>query len=337
MMKKYLLCIGVLSTILCLTACNSGTSVSEKPSESKVTESSEEVVDETVYFDDARHWKLKEDGTKYEVSVHKWDDGTIEKEATDDEDGLIVYVCSDCDAEKEEVIPKLKQEETTETTTTAPNVNNTTTTTTNHTHNITDVAFDSDDVFHWKTCSCGEKIEKTKHTWVSKVIEDATETKTGVKRHTCAVCGKTQDETIPKKTHTCSANGTEYEHSNSYHWQVCKCGNKINQEKHKWNSGVVNMTPTETTKTITCTTCGFTKTETVETVAPETPSDDTETETPSEPVTPNEPVVPNVPNDDDDNTTNDDGNNNGGNNDDGTDDDDNDNSDDNDTTSEETT
>lgn len=290
-MKKYLLCIGVLSTMLCLTACNTGTSVNEKTSESKVSDAPEEVVDETVYFDDVRHWKLKADGTKYEVSVHKWDDGTTEKEATDDEDGLIVYVCSDCDAEKEEVIPKLKQEQTTETTTTAPTVNNTTTTTTTtHTHNITDVAFESDDVFHWKTCSCGEKIDKTKHTWISNIIEDATESKTGIKRHTCAVCGKTQDETIPKKTHTCSANETEYEHSNSYHWQVCKCGNKINQEKHKWNSGVVNITPTETTETFTCTTCGCTKTETKE------------TEVPSDSVTPNEPVVPSEPNKENDTT-----------------------------------
>ena len=62
------------------------------------------------------------------------------------------------------------------------------------------------------------------------------------------------------------AYGTEWKTNTDSHWKECECGDKAQEAEHTWDAGVVTKQPTSTVageKTITCTVCKQTKTETV--------------------------------------------------------------------------
>ena len=59
-------------------------------------------------YDEVSHWISCEKCEKSkDVGAHEWDAGTVKKEATESEDGCIVYTCLVCYASKEEKIPAL--------------------------------------------------------------------------------------------------------------------------------------------------------------------------------------------------------------------------------------
>ena len=56
--------------------------------------------------DDYYHYHECECHAKKDVELHRWNNGTVTKEATETEDGNITYTCTVCGATKDEVIPK---------------------------------------------------------------------------------------------------------------------------------------------------------------------------------------------------------------------------------------
>ena len=70
-----------------------------------------------------------------------------------------------------------------------------------HTH-VTSSTWSYNATHHWHTCTdstCAEVFDKSAHAWKDGVVTtEPTETTTGVKTFTCAVCGATRTETLLK-------------------------------------------------------------------------------------------------------------------------------------------
>lgn len=121
------------------------------------------------------------------------------------------------------------------------------------------------------------------HTWDNgTVTTEPTETTSGVRTFTCAVCSQTKTETIPATgahtfvfTKTVAPSCTEAGYD-LYTCRDCSATEKRNPKPalgHKWDSGTVTAEPTETdpgTMTYTCTVCGQTKTEVIPATGPHT-------------------------------------------------------------------
>lgn len=112
------------------------------------------------------------------------------------------------------------------------------------------------------------------HTWDNgTVTTEPTETTTGVRTFTCAVCGATKTEIIPATgTHTFVFTKTVAPSCTEAGYDLYTCSGCGATEKrnvkpalgHKWDSGTVTAEPTEKdpgTMTYTCTVCGQTRTE----------------------------------------------------------------------------
>lgn len=216
------------------------------------------------------------------ASDHSWDEGTITKEATCTEPGVMTFTCTKCDETRTEVIAALG-------------------------HNLkkTDAkdatCTEDGNSAYWKCERCSkyffdadgnDEIEKNSwivkakgHTWNNGIVtKEPTDSEDGEMTYTCTVCGETKTETILAIGHelkkveanaaTCTKEG------NSAYW-VCKsCGKYYSDAEgkyeikenewiipaagHSWNDGEVTKEATCTepgVKTFTCTVCGETKTE----------------------------------------------------------------------------
>ena len=117
--------------------------------------------------------------------------------------------------------------------------------------------FDADQ--HKKICECGDIIYRA-HTWDTGVETIApTHLSTGLKIYTCLGCWETKTEVLPKiSTHV-------YDQYQPYdadqHQNVCECGDVV-YLPHNWNSGSVEIAPTQESDgkmLYTCTECGETK------------------------------------------------------------------------------
>ncbi|MBR5427180.1 MAG: Ig-like domain-containing protein [Clostridia bacterium] len=180
------------------------------------------------------------DPTHTETEEHRWDDGEIAAAATCETDGIKVYTCGVCGAQKTEILPATGHE------------------------------FGAwtklDATYHQRVCANDAgHTEKEAHAWdAGKITKDPTCTTAGVKTYTCAVCKATKTESIPKTGH---AYGAWTKLDATYHQRVC-ANNAAHIEKaeHSWNAGKITKDPTCTTagvKTYTCTVCKATKTETI--------------------------------------------------------------------------
>ena len=105
--------------------------------------------------------------------------------------------------------------------------------------------FKTDADYHWKECSCGDKIEVTSHTF-------STDFKTDAENHwkECACGAKTENGAHSGGTATCTAkavcttcntaygeiashtHGTEFKNDATNHWNECVCGDKANVAPH---------------------------------------------------------------------------------------------------------
>ena len=128
-----------------------------------------------------------------------------------------------------------------------------------------------DNAQHWHECATkghDDKLDVAAHTWNDGVVTtDPTETTDGVKTFTCTVCGATKTAPVEKLEHK-HTYATEWSKDETNHWHAATCGHDVKKDEasHTWNDGVVTTNPTETTdgvKTLTCTVCGETKTESV--------------------------------------------------------------------------
>lgn len=194
---------------------------------------------------------------------HEWNDGIITTEPTCTDAGVKTFTCGHCGDTKTEPVTALGHDYG-EWTVTKPAT-------------CTEVGEKT------RTCSrCGdvetETIAMIPHTWDSGVITtEPTCTAEGVKTFTCNVCGKTRTESVEKAPHTpvtdaaveatCENTGlTEGSHC-SVCGDVLTAQEIVPAKGHTWNEGVVTKDPTCTETgimTYTCTSCGKTKTDSID-------------------------------------------------------------------------
>ncbi len=112
---------------------------------------------------------------------HEWDAGEEISPATEEAEGLMQFVCTVCEATKEESIPPL-----------------------GHNHTFADT-WTSDATHHWHAATCtheGEIADKAERDWNEGVQTlDPTCSKVGAMTFTCKVCNATKNEDIDKIAH----------------------------------------------------------------------------------------------------------------------------------------
>ena len=194
------------------------------------------------------HWHAATCGHDVESNkaAHTWQ---IEYElpASAENEGVTVYSCTVCGANKIERQQQLAH----------------------HDHTYAD-AWTKDANYHWHASTCGHDVvsEKNPHAWDSgEITTPATDTTEGVKTYTCEVCGATKTENIGTLSHVHTF-AEEWTKDESSHWHAATCGHEVEKDKalHSWNSGEITTPATETTdgvKTYTCSVCGATKTESI--------------------------------------------------------------------------
>lgn len=122
-----------------------------------------------------------------------------------------------------------------------------------------------DGTTHKQTCSVCQKEVTSNHTWNKGAVTKQPSCKEeGVKTFECTACDATKTESVAKTDkHTL---GTATKIDDSKHKQTCSVCQKEVTSNHTWDKGKVTVKPTckdEGEKTITCSGCGATKTETV--------------------------------------------------------------------------
>ena len=197
--------------------------------------------------DETYHWHASTCGhDDKDKAEHLYDDGFIEKEATETEEGVIIYTCVYCGYDYEDVLP-----------------------TTVHKH-VYSEEWTYDENAHWHAATCGHNLKKNKedHTYgEGKVTKDPTEYEEGVTSYYCDTCDYVKEEPIEKLPHTHKF-AEEWSKDADYHWYASLCGHDetITKIPHTWDDGVVTKDPTEEAegvRTFTCTDCGQTKTQTI--------------------------------------------------------------------------
>ncbi len=111
-----------------------------------------------------------------ETADHTWDEGDVIIEPSEDEEGLKVYTCTECNAVKTVLLEKLP-----------------------HTHEWSDWAeYGSDQ--HQRICLKNDThTETADHTWDEGIVtKEATEEEEGIRTFTCTICGAVRTESIDK-------------------------------------------------------------------------------------------------------------------------------------------
>ena len=186
-------------------------------------------------------WQSKAVNTyKYPTlrNCHSWDKGTIIKQATCAEEGVLLYTCTFCEVTKTEPIAK----------------------TSDHEYGSWAKINDST---HKRTCSVCKKEETASHTWDSgRVTKQPTCAEEGVRTYTCSVCKGTKTEPIAKTSN--HKYGSWIHVNEDTHKRTCSVCTKEETASHTWDSGRVTKSPTcaeEGVRTYTCSVCKGTKTE----------------------------------------------------------------------------
>jgi hypothetical protein len=200
---------------------------------------------ETWQKDDDNHWKLcvKNDGTILEQASHTYGEWETVKAATEDATGTQKHTCTVCGYEQTGTIAKLT-----------------------HTHTAAET-WQKDDNNHWKLCvkNDGTILEQASHTYGDwEIVTQATEDATGIRKHTCKVCGYEQTDTIDKLTHVHTA-GTTWSKDADYHWKTCtkNDGEVLGKVSHSFGDWETVTEATEDTvgsQKRTCTVCGYEQT-----------------------------------------------------------------------------
>lgn len=117
---------------------------------------------------------------------------------------------------------------------------------------------------HNKMCACGD-IEPTfyPHENIIKILEEPTESKSGLGCRHCTVCGRHGALVIiPAIDHTHNYSDT-WCYDKTEHWYECSCGSSKDRAMHDISPWIITKVPTLTTagsKERTCTVCPYTET-----------------------------------------------------------------------------
>ena len=197
--------------------------------------------------DEINHWHASTCGHEdKDKAPHIFDDGYVEKPATESEEGIMIYTCIECGYYYDEVIG-----------------------TTGHTHEYSD-EWTSDENYHWHAATCGHNLKKNngQHEFgKGEITKQPTEDEEGITSYFCKTCGYEKQESIDKLPHN-HRFAEEWSKNENYHWYASLCGHDdtIVNYLHKWDDGKVTTAPTETAdgvNTFTCTDCGQTKTQAI--------------------------------------------------------------------------
>ena len=197
---------------------------------------------DTYSGDDVYHWFECDCGEKDGYEQHAWNNGSVTKQPTVEEEGERTFTCTVCRATKVAKIDKLSPD---------------------HTHEYSIVNYD--DTHHWNECECGEKGAKALHSFdEGKITTHPTTESEGERTFECTGCEYKKTEKVnkldPDHTHSFNTNNND-EHS---HWVECVCGERDNIVKHSFSDGVVTTPAGELSsgiKTYNCTVCGRMETE----------------------------------------------------------------------------
>lgn len=126
----------------------------------------------------------------------------------------------------------------------------------------------TDSEYHWH-----DQSDFAPHEWKEEIVTQETEENEGKIKCVCSICGFEKTKIIPAlvHTHTFEEAWTSDEYS---HWHNPTCGHEDvvgNEENHNWQEDIIEVV-TDTTpgeKKLTCTVCGFTKTEVIPDNAPD--------------------------------------------------------------------
>lgn len=200
-------------------------------------------------YDGIYHWRAAtctHTTVVKDKAEHAWGNGTVITEATEDEQGLMSFICSVCGQTKQVVIPKAE-----------------------HVHKFAAV-WSKDANFHWHTATCAHSNEvgdKAAHIWDNGVVtEQPTEQTEGTKLYSCIVCGQEKQVTMDKLPHTHKFDMQSWTSDETYHWHAATCEHTTltsDKNSHDWDEGVVTVEATELIegqKEQTCLVCGKTRT-----------------------------------------------------------------------------
>ena len=184
------------------------------------------------------HWHAcANDSTeRIDNALHSWDSGFVEKHATCQAAGTIVYTCTVCGKAIQREIPRTDHKKSAE--------------------------WESDEYMHWHTCqTCGERFDTASHTLEELTYAkiDPTCTEPGVTVYQCTGCKAIIRTPIPALGHEWSSKW--YSNKDS-HWHKCVhegCTEKHDFGAHHFDSGVVYRAATCTSNGLveyTCADCG---------------------------------------------------------------------------------
>ena len=173
------------------------------------------------------------------TDTHKWNDGEVTTEPTEDAEGVKTYTCTVCSHSKTESVDKLP-----------------------HDHIWSDWS-QNDENTHIQYCHCNEVQTEEHHFDDGVVINWATHLAPGEIWFTCADCGYIRSVEQPiLEEHEW---GKWNYNNNGTHTRSCIC-NETETKDCTWDAGVVTKQPThyeEGIKTYTCSVCSGIKTEAI--------------------------------------------------------------------------
>ena len=186
--------------------------------------------------DATNHWHECSCGEKTEQSSHTYGEWIVVIEPTESSVGSKKQVCSVCGYENIVEVPTL-----------------------GHIHDYsTDWSKDAKN--HWHECSCGEKSNKSTHTygeWI--VVIEPTESSVGSKKQVCSVCGYENIVEVPTLGHIHDYS-TDWSKDAKNHWHECSCEEKVDLNEHMYDDWAIVNEATEDTsglKQRSCSVCGY--------------------------------------------------------------------------------
>lgn len=171
------------------------------------------------------HWKSCDCGEKRNYAEHTYGSWVIDKAATETATGEKHRDCTYCGRRQTETIAKLT-----------------------HTHKPS-TTWSKDASNHWKTCSCGSKLNNAAHSYKWVIDKESTTETAGSKHQECTICGYKKGAVEIPKLHKHSYG--DWKNNGEGHWHECSCGNKQDYAVHSSTKEA-----TETTAEV-CNACGY--------------------------------------------------------------------------------